>query len=103
MAIQFHMTLVGRMFQPLPITKMSSVIDNFIFSDSDNEDYIVQIEELMLRKQKDDRKHAQELSRSEKEYHAQKAAQAVEKKKMVEEERIIEKKEKQRVEEEKRV
>ena len=35
------------------------MIDNFIFSDSDNEDYIVQIEELMLRKQKDNRKHAQ--------------------------------------------
>jgi len=29
---------------------MSSMIDNFIFSDPDNEDYIVQIEELMLRK-----------------------------------------------------
>ena len=53
------MKLVDRMFQPLPITKMSSMIDNFIFSDSDNEDYIVQIEELMLRKQKDNRKHAQ--------------------------------------------
>lgn len=68
------------------------MIDNFIFSDSDNEDYIVQIEELMLRKQKDNRKHAQELSRIEKEYQAQKAAQAVEKKKMVEEARVIEEK-----------
>jgi len=86
------MKLVDRMFQPLPITKMSSMIDNFIFSDSDNEDYIVQIEELMLRKQKDNRKHAQELSRIEKEYQAQKAAQAVEKKKMVEEARVIEEK-----------
>lgn len=68
------------------------MIDNFIFSDSDNEDYIVQIEELMLRKQKDNRKHAQELLRIEKEYQAQKAAQAVEKKKMVEEARVIEEK-----------
>ena len=68
------------------------MIDNFIFSDSDNEDYIVQIEELTLRKQKDNRKHAQELLRIEKEYQAQKAAQAVEKKKMVEEARVIEEK-----------
>jgi len=46
----------------------------------------------MLRKQKYNRKHAQELSRIEKEYQAQKAAQAVEKKKMVEEARVIEEK-----------